>query len=61
MRWVPQLIMDGPKILSMSVENLHFSNSHNYLTVLVGLCHHGMARPQVADRGTASDKEGSCE
>ena len=22
---------------------------------------HGMARPQVADRGTASDKEGSCE
>jgi len=24
-------------------------------------CHHGMARPQVADRETASDKEGSCE
>jgi len=24
-------------------------------------CHHGMARPQVADRGTASDKDGSCE
>ena len=30
-------------------------------TVLVGPCHHGMARPQVADRGTASDKEGNCE
>jgi len=29
--------------------------------VLVGPCHHGMARPQFADRGTASDKEGSCE
>ena len=29
--------------------------------VLLGPCHHGMARPQVADRGTASDKEGSCE
>ena len=29
--------------------------------VLVGPCHHGMERPQVADRGTASDKEGSCE
>ena len=28
---------------------------------LVGPCHHGMARPQVADRETASDKEGSCE
>ena len=26
-----------------------------------GPCHHGMARPQIADRGTASDKEGSCE
>jgi hypothetical protein len=29
--------------------------------VTVGPCHQGMARPQVADRGTASDKEGSCE
>jgi len=27
----------------------------------VGSCHPGMARPQVADRGMASDKEGSCE
>ena len=24
-------------------------------------CHHGMARPQVADRGTASNMEGSYE
>ena len=32
-----------------------------HVTVLVGPCHHGMARPQVADRGKASDKEGSCE
>jgi len=30
-------------------------------TVLVGPCYHGMAHPKVADRGTASDKEGSCE
>jgi hypothetical protein len=29
--------------------------------VLVGPCHHGMARPRILDRGTASDKEGSCE
>ena len=28
---------------------------------VVGPCHHGMARPQVADRGTASAMEGSCE
>ena len=27
----------------------------------VGPCHHGMARPQVAYGGTASDMEGSCE
>ena len=26
-----------------------------------GPCHHGMARPQVVDRGTASNMEGSCE
>jgi hypothetical protein len=27
----------------------------------VGSCHHGLARPQVADGGTASNMEGSCE
>jgi len=27
----------------------------------VGPCHHGMAHPQVADGGMASDMEGSCE
>ena len=26
----------------------------------VGPCHHGMARPQVADGGTACSMEGSC-
>jgi hypothetical protein len=26
-----------------------------------GLCHHSMARPQVAVGGTASNMEGSCE
>ena len=29
--------------------------------LFVGPFHHGMARPQVADGGTASDMEGSCE
>ena len=28
---------------------------------VVGPCHHGMARPQVVDRGNASFMEGSCE
>ena len=32
-----------------------------YKARVVGPCHHGMARPQVADRGMASDMEGSCE
>jgi hypothetical protein len=27
----------------------------------VSPCHHGMARPQIADGGTASDMEGSCD
>jgi hypothetical protein len=27
----------------------------------VGSCHHGMAGPQVAGGGTASNMEGSCE
>ena len=30
-------------------------------TMNVGPCHHGMARPRVADGGTASNMEGSCE
>jgi hypothetical protein len=30
-------------------------------SINVGPCHHGMARPQVADGGTASYVEGSCE
>jgi hypothetical protein len=31
------------------------------LAMNVGPCHHGMARPPVADGGTASNMEGSCE
>jgi len=37
------------------------SKLYDVCIYVVGPCHHGMARPQVADRGTASDKEGSCE
>jgi len=32
---VPQLIIDGTKILSMCVENLHFLDSHNYLILSI--------------------------
>jgi hypothetical protein len=37
----------------------YFSNTLR--SMYVGPCHHGMARPQVADGGTASYMEGSCE
>jgi hypothetical protein len=33
----------------------------SYLSMNVGPCHNGMARPRVADGGTASNMEGSCE
>ena len=32
-----------------------------YDAMFVGPCHHGMARPRVADGGMASDMEGICE
>ena len=32
-----------------------------YKPCVVGPCHNGMARPQVADGGTASFMEGGCE
>jgi hypothetical protein len=36
-------------------------NLISVLTMDVGPCHYGMARPQVAGGGTASYMEGSCE
>jgi hypothetical protein len=39
----------------------HFMIGVVAFPVLVCPCHHGMARPQVADRGMASYKEGSSE
>ena len=42
-----------------AIDQILFSNC--FTVVLVGPYHHGKARPQVADRGTASDKEGGCE
>ena len=38
-----------------------FVTSSTDCPCVVGPCHHGMARPQVVDRGTASNMEGSCE
>ena len=40
--------------------SIYFS-SDSVFAMFVGPCHHGMARPHVADGGTASDMEDSCE
>jgi hypothetical protein len=52
---------NSPDIIN--VQNLDFVFGDHMLTLSmnVGPCHHGMARPQVADGGTASYMEGSCE
>jgi len=47
--------------IGTNCRNVNYFRILNSVSVLVGPCHHGMAHPQVADRGTASDKEGSCE
>ena len=41
-----------------------FRHTYIYIYIypcVVGPCHHSMARPQVAERGKASNMEGSCE
>jgi len=35
LRWVPKLIMDGTKILSMSVENFCFLDSLNFMLIIL--------------------------
>jgi len=49
-------VAPGGAELEPQVKTCSWADCH-----VVGPCHHGMACPQVADRGTASDKEGSCE
>jgi len=57
--------MDPPPIsgvpLPVRIEFEHFLPAVARADMLVGPCLHGMARPRVADREMASDKEGSCE
>jgi len=56
-------------VISIHGRQLGKQSSHQYFLFLfwrrnehgVMKKHHGMARPQVADRGTACDMEGSCE
>ena len=45
------------RVTSFAAEKMYTSVCPRY----EGPCHHGMARPQVADGGTASDMEVNCE
>ena len=49
-----------PSTMLATLSNYEVQRTH-FHAIVVGPCHHGMARPQVADRGTASNMEGSCE
>ena len=55
--------ISAARVKGFTSENVarFFLTSVNLNYSVVGPCHHGMARPQVADRGMASDMEGSCE
>ena len=50
-----------PALPSLDCLYYPFKDSSTLQAHAVGRCHHGMARPQVADRVTASDMEGGCE
>ena len=49
------------KSKSMKYAQSEFVFPIMFRTINVGPCHHGMARPRVADGGTASNMEGSYE
>jgi hypothetical protein len=49
-------VEQNPQTISLyKIQHLHMQYIQNSMNV--GPCHHGMARPQVADGGTASSME----
>ena len=54
-------VWDEQDYFPIYVHKSQLINPNTQITVFVGPCHHGMARLQVADGGTASDMEGSGE
>ena len=52
-------VSDQVKVLQGEAQQYQFPMLG--ITVFVSPCHHGMAGPQVADGGTASNMDGSCE
>jgi len=54
--WIALVFLRSDHTCRLGFESLIVYHSMND-----GPCHHGMARPQVADGGTASYMEGSCE
>ena len=59
------MVINAPLSTRDSCQSNFIAGCRNFIsvrqTVLMGPCHHCMARPQVADGGTASDIEASCE
>ena len=49
------------KLCILIVMFMYYCYVCSVVSMNVGPCHHGMARPRVADGGTASNMEGSCE
>jgi len=51
-----------PSAIQRKGTDLQYGKRRTLVTVCdLGPCHHGMARPQVADGGTASYMEDNCE
>ena len=48
-------------LVTHSCTCVSFTFTYVYVSMNVGPCHHGMARPRVADGGTATNMEGTCE
>ena len=55
------LLGPGPRLMKKIIYRAAVSQRLRNTGKAVGRCHHGMARPQVANGGTASDMQGSCE
>jgi len=54
--FITEVIKNGTEVDSVSDRN----EEQKYFLGIKAI-YHGTARPQVADRGRASDKDGSCE
>jgi hypothetical protein len=57
----PVISVTCNRYIDIRTDGVLYQFLYSLSMLLVGPCHHGMARPRVADGGTASNMEGSCE